>query len=762
MRSLIIRAVAIAGLFIATGACAMTPIGLTAGWNLVANSDATPIDVAVRLGDSTKITTVWKWNSVSNRWAFYAPSMIPASLAAYAQGKGYDVLSSIASKEGFWVNAAAPAMVTDPLALPPAPGTAPVKLLASDIRSGWNLLGSGDNKNPSQLNTGLSSSLGAAGKGLVTAWSWDAPTSRWKFFAPTLEAQGGTALADYISAKGFNSFNTAPAATDGFWLNVGAATTPITPPAALTQAKAFVTALRSNAMALNASDISLQTELQAMADDLKTHTAPIAISNIDTLRLIHREANLWVDVMQKGSKPFAANTYFYSSFNVVESLCSFYSDSNYMVFATGTSDAKFLACSTNPPAADVIWATDANGVAAPCKAVGDWCYTVWATRVRLEPDTTDSGKFTVYSITRETRFVKAVVAYSFFDTASNFMVSGAPSCPANTICTSIASTTAYTRNNYGAALPGNVTHLASTRDSAGELTSLSILGELSPGFTVTTNPTSMFDPVSQQWISRRNQVGTVLGDKNDVAMSLALSHLAGVDKLALSGSVDLIKGGAMESRMAIADGSYLMAKPDGSGGYSAQDRDQELLLKLSAGTPASSFTGDIKISAFQPDASATTYTPTQVAFSGILQRNGVTVVDGSFTAALLNYTSYDASRPASASNVLTGRTGFSGHIIVPTRPTLQLDLSATAQDSGAGSSTVTSSGQYVQGLLTINLSGTATAASKVMTIESTDGVLFVIDKSQSTYPLTVRGSLVGVYSPSSKMLTYSDNSYEQF
>ncbi|MDP3651393.1 MAG: LamG domain-containing protein, partial [Rhodoferax sp.] len=188
---------------------------------LVGNGDSTAIDVAARLNDQAKITTVWKWNKVGNKWAFYAPSMAPDALVAYAQSKGYDVLASIAPKEGFWVNASTAATLTDPLATPPTPGAPAVTLAASDLNQGWNLMGSADNKSPSQLNTGLSSSLNAAGKSIVTVWAWDAPTSKWKFFAPALEAQGGTALASYITGKGYLAFSTAPSATDGFWMNIG-------------------------------------------------------------------------------------------------------------------------------------------------------------------------------------------------------------------------------------------------------------------------------------------------------------------------------------------------------------------------------------------------------------------------------------------------------------------------------------------------------------------------------------------------------------
>jgi hypothetical protein len=219
---------------LSSGAHAQVTLNLTTGWSLLGNSSAAFIDVAATFKDATKITTVWKWNTAGSKWAFYAPSMTPSALATYAQGKGYDVLTSIASKEGFWVNASTAVALTGPAA-------SGVTLVASDLQPSWNLVGSADNKTPSQLNQALGSSLNAAGKVIVTAWAWDAPSANWKFFAPALEAQGGTALADYITSKGYLTFSTALSAADGFWLNVGVATTTTTTAQATTTTTAAAT-----------------------------------------------------------------------------------------------------------------------------------------------------------------------------------------------------------------------------------------------------------------------------------------------------------------------------------------------------------------------------------------------------------------------------------------------------------------------------------------------------------------------------------------
>ena len=90
------------------------------------------------------------------------------------------------------------------------------------MRRIWKLLGSADNKTPSQLNQSLSTSLTGVGKTILTIWAWDTSTTKWRFFAPTLEAQGGTALTDYISSHGYLSFNSAITAADGIWVNISA------------------------------------------------------------------------------------------------------------------------------------------------------------------------------------------------------------------------------------------------------------------------------------------------------------------------------------------------------------------------------------------------------------------------------------------------------------------------------------------------------------------------------------------------------------
>ena len=133
------------------------------------------------------------------------------------------------------------------------------------------------------------------------------------------------------------------------------------------------------------------------------------------------------------------------------------------------------------------------------------------------------------------------------------------------------------------------------------------------------------------------------------------------------------------------------------------------------------------------------------------------------TAAANAEMSSAATQPHSLSNVQTLRVGLTGKVTIPNRPVLSLSLSATQNDKGSSANSTTAlSGQYVQGLLTINVSGASSAAANLITLESTSGIKLVIDKSKTTYPLTKSGQTVGEYSTQSSRITYTDSSYEQF
>lgn len=84
---------------------------LPAGWSLVGNDNGTDVDPVSIFGNaisptsiSTSVITVWSWDNSQSRWNFFAPSMTPSTLSAYASSKGYGALSKLVKGEGFWVN----------------------------------------------------------------------------------------------------------------------------------------------------------------------------------------------------------------------------------------------------------------------------------------------------------------------------------------------------------------------------------------------------------------------------------------------------------------------------------------------------------------------------------------------------------------------------------------------------------------------------------------------------------------------------------
>ncbi len=196
-----------------------------AGWNLAGNSIQAPITVASTFNDSAKVASVWKWVTSGitagltyPTWAYYSPEQVDHG-QAYAASKGYDFITMISAGEGFWINANVPFTVRLTL------GTAVASSSLQNMSSGWHLVSTGTTETPSSFNTGLSTSSPPAGivpTNIKSLWVWDNSQSKWYFYAPGLEAKGGTALSDFITANGYLNFTTAGktlGAGIGFWVN---------------------------------------------------------------------------------------------------------------------------------------------------------------------------------------------------------------------------------------------------------------------------------------------------------------------------------------------------------------------------------------------------------------------------------------------------------------------------------------------------------------------------------------------------------------
>ena len=84
--------------------------------------------------------------------------------------------------------------------------------VAVNMAAGWNLVGNGVDKS---IDVGVTF---ADASRFATVWKWQAAQSVWGFYAPALAAKGGTALADYAAAKGYQVLTTLSGG-EGFWVN---------------------------------------------------------------------------------------------------------------------------------------------------------------------------------------------------------------------------------------------------------------------------------------------------------------------------------------------------------------------------------------------------------------------------------------------------------------------------------------------------------------------------------------------------------------
>lgn len=188
-------------------------INLPSGWNLLGNSLNQSLTVPSLFNDTNAITSVWKWDANVMGWQFYTPQMTATELQAYAASKGYAVLTTINPGEGYWVNAKSQPSLG-------AQSGDSFILTGMNLAKGWNLVATGNDITPTGFNNNLKSS--AVPASLTTLWAWDNASSKWFFYAPSLEAQGGTVLSNYIQSKGYQDFTSNSKKLGngtGFWVN---------------------------------------------------------------------------------------------------------------------------------------------------------------------------------------------------------------------------------------------------------------------------------------------------------------------------------------------------------------------------------------------------------------------------------------------------------------------------------------------------------------------------------------------------------------
>ena len=213
-----------------TGTITFMP-NLETGFNLIGNSLDTTLDVVAVFGNqdakvsgiTDNIATVWKWDALNSRWQFHSPLLSTAQNATYAASHNYDVLTSIAAGEGYWVNA-----LTE-VNLPSQTGSAFNwnSVNFAGLQPGFNLIAHASQITPSQFNFDVSVPPPATGlvatDNFSTLWAWDASNITWFFYSPLLESSGGLAsVKSYADSHFFQHFQDFDKKIDvgiGFWVN---------------------------------------------------------------------------------------------------------------------------------------------------------------------------------------------------------------------------------------------------------------------------------------------------------------------------------------------------------------------------------------------------------------------------------------------------------------------------------------------------------------------------------------------------------------
>ncbi|MBI3044835.1 MAG: fibronectin type III domain-containing protein [Betaproteobacteria bacterium] len=199
-----------------------TPSIATA-WNMVGNSLNITLDVVAIFGNqdapvagvTANIDSIWKWDPVSDNWAFYSPQLTAAGNAAYVSDPAhpYQLLSTVEPGEGYWVNATAAITLPDQSGSTFSYNATNFAALPTSALSttSWYLISTFDTLTPSQFNINMTPTPPAPGvvptTNFVSLWSWDAAQQKYYFYAPILEATGGlAAVKSYADTNGFLHF----------------------------------------------------------------------------------------------------------------------------------------------------------------------------------------------------------------------------------------------------------------------------------------------------------------------------------------------------------------------------------------------------------------------------------------------------------------------------------------------------------------------------------------------------------------------------
>ncbi len=687
---------------------------LVTGWNLLGNSIGAPLNAVLTFGDplqpvagiTSVVLSVWKWDGVNGKWAFFSPTMTPTQLASYAAGKNYSVLQVVHPGEGYWVN------VSRPVAIPARSGGS-ISLATNSIVTGWNLLGTGQQLMPSALNAFLSVSTpppGTIPQNFVSLWGWDADSARWLFYSPGLEASGGLpAVKAYTDANGYLDFPTLNRPLGhgvGFWVHSSTANANSNL-APLGQAKTMFSELRTTIRGYT-NDLKtgfLDAQSTRIRNDLQFKVTPVLPWVITELELLGRAVRMYENVKNGVTSSYqqapgstgspagtvrAERTFYHGS---VEIRC-FSNDMTAPVSSVQLLNATCRSRDTNFGAWDVSFPNR----------------TQLSPFVRVSSTGTTSSDYN-YQAFKQTRLEQWNGTSNSWQFVSNTQV--------------------------GATQPGTLsrTYLPDTTN----VSTVSLTGKL---------PSKDLD-----------------ADHDAVSLTLARAvqnAAAGVYRYSVTGLVtSKTAAGASMVTLSLASGSYYDAKEDSSGNPLPNSA-QAVHVVGTAETSASRFTGTLDLNAFARDADNAEYVPASSVFEGLIEdlsAGGAGVfLTGRLTVTLNNVASYHSLQPQSAGNFLLFDTAFVGTIQAPSRPEMRL----TAGSSRTGLDAYTINTNYTYGPVSVTGTGTLDTfnmANSSLTLTNQNGIT-VTFQPHADAVVRKGGTTLGIIPLGSSIVYYIDGYFE--
>ena len=643
------------------------------GWTLAGNGRNAVIDVPVVFGTksapvanvSDAVTTVWKWDAINLKWAFFSPSLDLEQLAAFATSKGYSVLKTIFPGEGYWVNATKATAITD--------STAPAFALGPwSLTSGWNLVATGANLTAPQFSSAI------APFAATTVWAWDSTASNWYFHAPSLDS---SALANYVAQNkylGFGSRTLNP--TTGFWVNraavQGSPTANLVP---LDQAKHMFSELRTtfNSISNSAKTGALDDQVRRMDGDLNGVVLPTAYDVLHRSIALDMGIKLFRDVKrgQAFARPFStapgvyfgANVY-YDWQNDHEIFPGLNLNSVNRVLGFG-----YMTCGTNA----LSGRTSTAVTSVTCFVFGEKFPTAVNSTTTSEP------------------FVRFTITETGTDKYA-FQAQGR-------IRTTVSGT--GTSADTGASYSGTV--IANTVDANGKVQAFTLAGDI-PALTQGTDKVS-----TNLTIARSLQVA---GSPNAIYRYTLTGSLAGVNSLGVS-----------RMSLALETGSYFDLLED-SLGKAQKHGVKELNLVGAMQTTGTRFNGTLNAKAFSVDGDGVGYTPTDVAFTGAISDISAggsgAILDVKLNAAISNYTAFRSRQALTGSNYRRGSLVLNGTVKLPSRPTMALTLTQT--DTGPNTASLSGQYTYDNGLV-VTIAGTndnRVSANDMLSFTNQDGIVY--------------------------------------